>query len=1640
MAVFVDPKTGERFENVPDEEAERARSEFGLVTPEEHQLQAERGGIGSQLATVAETAIATPIETIASLGSKAAGAIQDVTGIGTAPGLTDGDAQVGSAGANTARAIAGATGIPIDEPFSDAATERREANPTAATIGAAIPDIATGVLIPGAGLAGLAASATASGLMSEGAESLIQGDEYSLADAGLYIGTGFALEGIGTLALKGAMKAKGLVKNHLDVAVDRAQGEGVQAALKETDPTRAPEMLRRNAEPLYDLHQAELDDALGVIETRLTEAPESLFKPSVLRKTVSGNQNVQQEAALNLAAGLDQARQVADAPPELGEIVEFLFEATEGTGAEMFDALRQARREVADLGVDSPMVADALEAMDASLRHQPTWGKAAKDYDQVASEAAFEGADSGVFDVRDLAGREGLDGRLERARATAKATGDKKLAEAVAKAERAVAGADRVTGAKVMGGGSAPEIDAMRAKVTAFDDRVAPLADEMREALEGLEEMMDGDLTDLATNYKRVAKIVPTDADSLAKQSAFRGTVADGADTLRAQLGQGAAAQTKHDVGLDEFLSTYPDRNARAQVAEEVRDAIAERLDEYGAKAVEGDPRWSTVEREIVGERLTRMGVNPAPAKLSDVAEALSAPGVKTWTKTLDSTLQAMSKSAREAKTTEEIFRSIYQGKQSLQKLVKRMGQSLTQTAGLAERQGLEMLQEMTERFQDETLQGLYRREVWGDAADFMSGVNKALHKKVIPASNAVAQDFQRLLGRDYRTNKPIGTFAPEKIRAHIAARMQGSTTADEQLKLMLSGAEDVIATQRKWGTADARQLALAEKRIATVRKALAEVDEIPVARRRIRDYDAKPQSLTDRLLAKGGAKLASRAISGAAGFVAGGPIGGMVGAMAGDAVEPLVEKAIRAGRRAANDGSEAMQRAQALLARRQGQTGAVFIGGKGGSPVDLSGKSLKDLGALDDPTTFKAETLEALRTGKGGAKDFAEGFGASGRVRQTGQVEQGIQIEMGPKGPRLVDGRHRLMVGREKGLTEVYGQVYDGARAPGKKPIYEGPIPIAKGGGVSRPRFASLAKTESLKDAANHNLAGYYRKHISPDLAHNGRDLQSVDVDSLEGAAKQKLADRFGDDADSLGPASAALNEHMGFMRENARLTRGLPEPKPASEANLPTGAVDLSDQEKAAIKRFTFESFKDVKAAQRGEAVGNASVMGDLPVLDEAIRKLGVAPEGTLFRGIKLDDAGLNEILKADSLSEPVILSTSTKEATARGFATGGDPGLRPILLRYSGVRGAAPVMGDLSATPGANEVLLPRNAHFRVKGRFYDPSRKMHVIDLEQVAPSGKGGERGFAATGEGVRNILTSPIGLTAGAGLAAAGVHQLATPEQQEAQDRAERVDGTRQKLGFLATQGRTTVAVTARAMANPVKTERTVPTVPGVTSSSGVADFMGNQDTLRSAYDAKRETLLKLEQDPMLLVDELTDGLGELADSAPELHAKLTAQTFKVVQFLQSKLPATIGASLSRPEGTPPNMLAVKQFALYYSAATQPATVLRDLANNRARREQVDTLRELWPDTYQGLKSQVIGEMSQQRPTVAQRLRLDLLFDFGDALDAGLSNRLMVLANRPPKEQAPGEQKGAPSRKTQPSVTGTSPTSSLNRGAVSPLA
>lgn len=251
-------------------------------------------------------------------------------------------------------------------------------------------------------------------------------------------------------------------------------------------------------------------------------------------------------------------------------------------------------------------------------------------------------------------------------------------------------------------------------------------------------------------------------------------------------------------------------------------------------------------------------------------------------------------------------------------------------------------------------------------------------------------------------------------------------------------------------------------------------------------------------------------------------------------------------------------------------------------------------------------------------------------------------------------------------------------------------------------------------------------------------------------------------------------------------------------------------------------------------------------------------------------------------------------------------------------------------------------------------------------------------------------------------------------EAQHAADKAARQSMTTAKLDYLKVQRAQLVTNTARSLVSPADPGRTVQTrVAGTTSSAGIAAFLGDNATLQEAFADKRASLQKLQRDPMMLVNALTESLNDLHDTDPQLHAQSVAQIYKIAQFLQSKMPATIGTSLVRPEGSPVNPLAVRQFALYYSAALDPSTVYADMASNRYSSEQIETLKAVWSPEFDNLKAQITQALADNRPTLAQRQRLDLHFDFGPALDAALSPRLLQ-AYAEYKQQGGKGDSGAP--------------------------
>jgi len=202
-----------------------------------------------------------------------------------------------------------------------------------------------------------------------------------------------------------------------------------------------------------------------------------------------------------------------------------------------------------------------------------------------------------------------------------------------------------------------------------------------------------------------------------------------------------------------------------------------------------------------------------------------------------------------------------------------------------------------------------------------------------------------------------------------------------------------------------------------------------------------------------------------------------------------------------------------------------------------------------------------------------------------------------------------------------------------------------------------------------------------------------------------------------------------------------------------------------------------------------------------------------------------------------------------------------------------------------------------------------------------------------------------------------------------------------------------------RAMSNPA-VGRAVANITRPIASIGISRFMGESSSPSLAFQEKRQNLSSIQSNPIEFTQHLTEQFEPLHEVSPRLYNQVQSQTWKVVSFLNSKMPATIGTSLTRKDGNPPSKLAIRQFALYYTAATDPSSVIEDIKIGKVTHEQIDTLREVWPNIYSDLKIEILQGLSNSRPTLNQKVRLDNLFNYDKELDTAFTWSLGVAAQK----------------------------------------
>jgi hypothetical protein len=252
-----------------------------------------------------------------------------------------------------------------------------------------------------------------------------------------------------------------------------------------------------------------------------------------------------------------------------------------------------------------------------------------------------------------------------------------------------------------------------------------------------------------------------------------------------------------------------------------------------------------------------------------------------------------------------------------------------------------------------------------------------------------------------------------------------------------------------------------------------------------------------------------------------------------------------------------------------------------------------------------------------------------------------------------------------------------------------------------------------------------------------------------------------------------------------------------------------------------------------------------------------------------------------------------------------------------------------------------------------------------------------------------------------------------------------------QAADMLEAESQRDLEATARALTDPAFAERwarQARELPGT-----LERFQGPHATLRQAFAERRQAILDATRDPETLIGVMADRFGDLP---PEVGM----QALQVAQYLSKELPPVRGATVTRPNGLPPDELEMRAWALKYETAVDPSSAFDDAKRGKLRHEQVRTLKAVWPDRYEELRTATLMAMGEGRSSVTQRMRADLLFGFAESLDPAFSRRLSTAAAQAYAERdGAGAPSSAPASPRSAAAANPGGLNALQLGASAPL-
>lgn len=687
------------------------------------------------------------------------------------------------------------------------------------------------------------------------------------------------------------------------------------------------------------------------------------------------------------------------------------------------------------------------------------------------------------------------------------------------------------------------------------------------------------------------------------------------------------------------------------------------------------------------------------------------------------------------------------------------------------------------------------------------------------------------------------------------------------------------------------------------------------------------------------------------------------------------------------------------------------------GKPVSLIGKSLEDLG-VSSKTGMKQESLDFLRQDE---RFGRTGKGFNPRVSDEALDKIGTQngIILRPKGDGYIlqDGRHRITVGRERGLTEIYGRVLGN----GNRVLYEGMIPIAERAAPAAAEAAGSAETaaaaeirrapsgariaempsKGAPDFADWDLgdfqAGRGRSRVHANQGQYGgtaeiSQYQRSIVDGLKENAEFQRTGRVSGDAGKLGSeptfeltSDGTVKLHHGKMRIIAarelerdtiygRIVRGSGrDAETVYEGPVKVGTGKAAPEPTAAPPAAKAPNSDAIDIALRqGKAADLAPHAGSVDALRAASDSL-LDSKGALDTLLRARQA-LAELRRAGASPEVIArLESGVADQSLWGrageavadYERSAQGDLAQRLEDRAAARAKWQAAGDKDRT---TRRLLQDAQRVRRASAVSEPSTPPEPA-ATPPAPSPAGvtqpGANPLEAAGHAVSHKLGHmAMGAVLGHGLHGAGLAMMAGKAVWSA----------------IGANGRAVIAATARRVARG-SLESAALGAPAATGNA-LDHFARGFSGPREAYAARVHVLQQMAQNPGVLPHAMAQALGDLPEHDPQLYGEISARMARATTYVSQHLPASIATSLSSPRGVPPSQDALREFAVVWNSAMHPETVLASVAAGTASAQQIRTLQAVDPDSYAQLLADITTEVGQNFAAMSSQRKqhLDIIF------------------------------------------------------------